>query len=66
MPEIARLTNASGWLELDFVEREWTPWRLMKLSIRLHPAGLSLSNFVCELEKFDGQHSATSIVIRGI
>jgi len=46
MAEIARLSGHSDWIDLDFVEREWTPRRLMKLGIRLHLAGLSLSNTV--------------------
>jgi len=61
MPEIARLTGASGWLELDFVERERTPRRLMKLGIRLHLAGLSLLNTVSELEKFGVRRSPKAV-----
>src|SRR6056297_2071821 len=61
MAEIARLSGDSGWLELDFVERERTPRRLMKLGIRLHLAGLSLSNTVSELEKFGVERSRKAI-----
>ncbi|SEO29761.1 putative transposase, partial [Halorientalis persicus] len=61
MPEIARLSGNNGWLELDFVERERTPRRLMKLGIRLHLAGLSLSNTVSELEKFGVQRSRKAV-----
>jgi len=50
--KIARLSGRSDWIELDFVERERTPRELMKLGIRLHLAGLSLSNTIKELEKF--------------
>jgi len=39
-----------GQFDLDFVEREATPRLLMKLSIQLHLAGLSLSNTVRVLE----------------
>jgi putative transposase len=61
MPELARLTGASGWLGLDFVERERTPRRLMTLGIRLHLAGLSLSNTVSELEKFGVERSRKAV-----
>lgn len=50
--ETARLGDCSDWIDLDFVERERTPSELMKLGIRLHLAGLSLSNTISELEKF--------------
>jgi putative transposase len=46
MPEIRRLTGHSDWIDLDFVERERTPRRLMRLGIRLDLAFLSLSNTV--------------------
>lgn len=49
--EIARLSGDSGCIDLDFAERERTPTRLMKLGIRLHLAGLSLSNTIQELDK---------------
>ena len=52
MAEITRLSGRSDWIELDFVERERTPSELMKVGIRLHLAGLSLSNTIRELEKF--------------
>ena len=52
MAEIVRLTESSDWIDLGFVERERTPKPLMELGIRLHLAGLSLSNTVRELEKF--------------
>ena len=43
MAEIARLSDSSDWIDLDFVERERTPERAMKLGIQMHVAGLSLS-----------------------
>jgi len=46
---------------LDFVERERTPRRLMELGIRLHLAGLSLSNIVNELERFGVQRSRKAV-----
>jgi putative transposase len=61
MAEITRLSGCSDWLELDFVKRERTPRELMKLGIRLHLAGLSLSNTVSELEKFGVQRSRKAV-----
>jgi transposase-like protein len=52
MPEIDRLKRSDGCFELDFVEREATPEWVMKLGIRLHLAGLSLSTTNAELERF--------------
>ena len=52
MPENARLSGCLDEINLDFVEREATPKLLMKLSIQLHLAGLSLSNTVLFLEVF--------------
>ena len=57
MAEITRLSGCSEWIDLDFVKRERTPRRLMELGIRLHLAGLSLSNTVSELETFGVQRS---------
>ena len=61
MPEITRLSGSSDWIELDFVEHERTPRRLMELGIRLHLAGLSLSNTISELEKFGVQRSRKAV-----
>jgi putative transposase len=41
-----RLNGDSGCIEVGFVERESTPEPAMKLGIRLHLAGLSLSNTI--------------------
>ena len=46
MPENDRLNGCLDEITLEFVEREATPRLLMKLSIQLHLAGLSLSNTV--------------------
>jgi transposase-like protein len=46
MLEITRLGGGSDPIELDFVEREATPEPAMRLDIRAHLAGLSLSNTV--------------------
>lgn len=61
MAKITRLSGRGDWIELDFVERERTPRQLMKLGIRLHPAGLSLSNTVRELEKFGVERSRKAV-----
>ena len=50
MAEITRLTEFSTDFELGFVEREATPEPAMKLGIRLHLAGLSLSNTISILD----------------
>ena len=52
MPENARLSGSIDQIDLAFIEREATPRFLMKLSIQLHLAGLSLSNTVSILEIF--------------
>ncbi|MDY6765218.1 MAG: IS6 family transposase [Halobacteria archaeon] len=50
MDQINRLSYDSGWIDLDFVEREETPKEVMEMGIHLHLAGLSLSNTVEVLE----------------
>ncbi len=50
MAEIARLDGCSDCMEVDFVEHEATPEPLMKAGIRLHLAGLSLSNTISEFD----------------
>ncbi|SFS91759.1 IS6 family transposase [Halostagnicola kamekurae] len=61
MAKIARLSSCSDWIELDFVERERIPRRLMKLGIRLHLGGLSFSNTISELEKFGVKRSRKAV-----
>jgi len=56
-----RISGCSDWIELDFVERERTPRRLMKLGIRLHLAGLSLSNTIKELDMFGVERSRKAV-----
>jgi transposase-like protein len=46
MLEIDHLGGDSDWIQLEFLEREATPEPAMKLGIRMHLAGLSLSNTV--------------------
>jgi len=61
MPENARLSGSLDQIDLEFVEREATPRLLMKLSIQLHPAGLSLSNTVSFLEVFGVSRARSTI-----
>ncbi|WP_135824061.1 IS6 family transposase [Halorussus ruber] len=61
MPEFSRLNECSDWIELDFVEREATPEPLMKLSIHLHAAGLSLTDTVSVLERFGVERCRSTI-----
>jgi len=49
MAEITCLNGCSDWIKFEFVERERTPSELMRPGIRLHPAGLSLSNTVYKI-----------------
>jgi len=46
MPELNRLTEASAWIELEFLEREATPESTMKLGIQMHLTGVSLADTV--------------------
>ncbi len=61
MPKNAGLSGNLDQIDLDFVEREATPELLMKLSIQLHLAGLSLSNTVSVLEIFDVQRGRSTV-----
>ncbi|WP_226043130.1 IS6 family transposase [Natrinema sp. DC36] len=61
MPENASLNGSIDQLDLDFVEREATPRLLMKLSIQLHLAGLSLSNTVSVLEIFGVERARSTV-----
>jgi len=61
MPEFARLDGPSDCIELDLVEREATLEPLMRLSVNLHTAELSLPDTVCILYSF-GVGRAHSIV----
>jgi Transposase and inactivated derivatives len=61
MPENDRLTGCLDEINLEFVEREATPRLLMKLSIQLHLAGLSLSNTVSILEVFGVQRARSTV-----
>jgi len=61
MPEIDRLSDGSDCIELGFVEREATPKSLMRLSIHLHAAGLSLSDTVRVLDSFGVQRARSTV-----
>ncbi|MFC7254983.1 IS6 family transposase [Haloplanus litoreus] len=61
MPENASLNGCLDRIELGFVEREATPRLLMKLSIQLHLAGLSLSNTVSILEIFGFERARSTV-----
>ena len=61
MAEFDRLTRSSSWIDLAFVERERTPRPAIEVGIRLHLAGLSLSNTKREREKLDVERSRTAI-----
>jgi putative transposase len=61
MPEIARLSGSTDWIDLDFVERERTPEFAMKLGIQMHLAGLSLSNTISVLERLGVKRSRKAV-----
>jgi transposase-like protein len=61
MPENTRLSGCLDEIDLEFVEREATPRLLMKLSIQLHLAGLSLSNTVSILEVFGVKRARSTV-----
>ncbi|MFD1687005.1 IS6 family transposase [Halobellus litoreus] len=61
MAEIARLSGCTDWIDLNFVERQRTPERAMKLGIQLQLAGLSLSNTVSILEELGVERSRKAI-----
>jgi transposase-like protein len=61
MPENDRLGGCLDDINLEFVEREATPRLLMKLSIQLHLAGLSLSNTVSFLEVFGADRVRSTV-----
>jgi len=44
MPEIDRLNEPTGWIDLEFIERERTPEQIVEVGIQLYLAGFSLPN----------------------
>ena len=61
MLEIARLSDGSDRFELGFVEREATPEPAMTLGIRLHLAGLSLSNTISVLDNLGVERCRSTV-----
>ena len=61
MPKNASLTGCFDQINVEFIEREATPRVLMKLSIQLHLAGLSLSNTVSILELFGVSRARSTV-----
>ena len=61
MSKNARLNGHLDEIDLEFVEREATPRFLMKLSIQLHLAGLSLSNTASILEIFAVERARSTV-----
>jgi transposase-like protein len=61
MLEIARLNGDCDRFELGFVEREATPEPAMTLGIRLHLAGLSLSNTISILERLGVERCRSTV-----
>jgi putative transposase len=61
MLEIARLTESTEWINLDFVGRERTPREIIENGIRHHLAKLSPSNTVILLEKLGVSRSRVAV-----
>ncbi|MCU4717759.1 IS6 family transposase [Halapricum hydrolyticum] len=61
MPEFDRLNGDSGWIDLEFMERERTPEEVVEMGIQLHLAVLSISNTKQHLEWLGVQRSRTAI-----
>ena len=61
MPKIERLTEATDWIDLSFVERERTPREIIEKGIRYHLAGLSLSNTVVLLDDLGVDRSRVAV-----
>jgi transposase-like protein len=61
MLEIDRLNGGSDRFELGFVERESTPEPAMKLGIRRHLAGLSLSNTISILDSLGVERCRSTV-----
>lgn len=61
MTENDRFSGCLDEIKLEFVEREVTPWLLMKLSIQLYLVELSLSNTVLFPEVFGVDRVRTTV-----
>ena len=60
MHEIDRLSDSTDWIDLDFVERERTPERTIKVDNQLHLADLSILNTKQYLERVGVERSRTA------
>jgi putative transposase len=61
MPETDSFSGCIDWIDLEFVKKEETPQPLMKLSIELHVAGLSLRDTVSVLEGFGVERARSTV-----
>ncbi len=61
MAKTDRFDVSTGWIDLEFVERERTPREIIEKGIRHHLAGLSLSNTVTLLEDWGVERSRTAV-----
>ena len=61
MAETDRLDSCTGWIDLEFVERDRTPRNLIEKGIRYYLAGLSLSNTVILLDELGIDRSRTAV-----
>ena len=61
MAEFDRLSGDTGWIDLEFTERERTPRSVIEKGIRYHLAGLSLSNTVVLLDDLGVDRSRVAV-----
>ena len=61
MHEIDRLNGSADWIDVDFVQRERTPERIIEVGIQLHLASLSLLNTKQYLERLGVERRRTAI-----
>ena len=61
MSEINRLNGGTDWIDLSFMEREWTPRQFIEVGIQMYLAGSSLSNTKQYLERLGVERSPTAI-----
>jgi transposase-like protein len=61
MLDLDRLSDGTDCIELEFLEREATPEPAMKLGIRLHLAGLSLSDTISILDRLGVDRHRTTV-----
>ncbi len=61
MPELSRFNGSSSGIQLDFVEREATSRKLMRLRIQIDLSRLSLTDTVSVLERFGVERARSPI-----